>query len=582
MIKYKSSLGRRANLASAGLGLILPMLALPAPAHAQKPRAVPAPPVGLVEALVYSTMPSTNAHRPEMALDGDPNSYFQTVYGMDDGDDFEVVLSRAIPVSSLQVVTGDTDGQDLLTAGVLETSPDAVHFTSAAAFGAKGIASAAGQRLVRAIRIRLSPNQNVSALVIREMTVNSPVKIARVLRGPGRGFVDISQAPDLAVWAATAERQMEESWDDTAALLYTDKFLPPNAVNVVYTTGPDVTGVAATGGGVMTVNSAWCRAHPDDTGLTVHETSHVIQAYSAYDPVWLVEGIADYARWVKFEPEHFHPRINVKKATYHDSYQTTATFLGWCELHYDSRLVTKLSQDVRFGTYKTALFQRYTGKDVDTLWSEFLAAYQADPTGILTPPVAAADKPRVLPTVHPGSGTAVDLSAQYNAVGIAHDGATFALTSGLDGGGVSYSGALLGRSVSWQNVSFTLGPPDAPDTVSCRGQVVPLPSGRYSGLWLLGTAINGGRRSQDLTVTYTDGTTAALTQNFSDWYAPGRFPGETRAVAMPYRDNGDGSRDSRTFYAYSYGFNLDPAKTVRSLTLPADDSVKLLAATLTK
>lgn len=563
--------------------LALPALALlPTAGCAQKPRAVQAPPAGPVDALVYSTMPSTNAHRPEMALDGDPNTYFQTVYGMDEGDDFEVILSRAIPVSSLQVITGDPDGQDKLTSGIVETSPDSVHFTQTASFGTNGIASATGQRLVRAIRLRLNPGQNVSALVIREISLNSPVKLAHVQLGPGRGFVDISRAPEVAAWAATAEKQMEESWADTAALLYSDKFITPNAVNVVYRTGPGVTGIAATGGGVMTVNTAWCHAHPDDTGLTVHETSHVIQAYSAYDPVWLVEGIADYIRWVRFEPEHFHPRINVKRATYHDAYQTTATFLAWCEQHYDSRLVTKLSQDVRFGTYKTSLFQKYTGKDVDTLWSEFIADYQADPANILTPPVASADKPRVLPAVVPGSGTPVDLSTQFNTVGIAHDGGAFALTGGLDGGGVSYSGALLGRSVTWQNVPFALGPPDAPDVISCRGQVVPLPSSSYSGLWLLGTAINGGRRSQDLLVTYTDGTTAALTQNFSDWYAPGRFPGESRAVAMPYRDNGDGSRDPRTFYAYSYGFNLDPAKTVRSLTLPADDSVKLLAATLTK
>ena len=173
--------------------LALPALALlPTPSHAQKSHAVPVPSAGPVEALVYSTMPSTNAHRPEMALDGDPNTYFQSDYGMDDGDDFVVILSRAIPVASLQVVTGDTDGQDRLTGGVLETSPDSVHFTQAATFGAKGIASATGRRLVRAIRIRLSPNQNVSALVIREMTVNSPVKIAHVQLGPGRGFVDIS------------------------------------------------------------------------------------------------------------------------------------------------------------------------------------------------------------------------------------------------------------------------------------------------------------------------------------------------------------------------------------------------------
>ena len=123
--------------------------------------------------------------------------------------------------------------------------------------------------------------------------------------GRGAAFYDISQAPDLTVWARTAETQMEEFWPDTEALLYTDKFIPPNMVNVIYRTGPHVTGVAATGGGVMEVNSAWCRAHADDTGLTVHETAHVIQAYSSYNPVWLVEGIADYIRWVRFEPEHF-------------------------------------------------------------------------------------------------------------------------------------------------------------------------------------------------------------------------------------------------------------------------------------
>ncbi len=100
-------------------GITLAAQALPPPGVAPKLRGITAPPAGPVEALVYSTMPSTNAHCPEMALDGDANTYFQTVYGMDDGDDFEVILSRAIPVSSLQVVTGDAAGQDRLTGGVL-------------------------------------------------------------------------------------------------------------------------------------------------------------------------------------------------------------------------------------------------------------------------------------------------------------------------------------------------------------------------------------------------------------------------------------------------------------------------------
>ena len=557
--------------ACALLALCLP----PAPSSGQ----APAP--GPVEALVYSTVPSTAAHRPEMALDGDSHTYFRSAAGMGDGDEFLLLLSRAIPVRSLQVTTGDDDGLDLLTAGIVETSPDAVHFTRAASFNAAGVASAAGPRLVRALRLRVNRGQGVPNLLVREITLDSPVKIARVLLGPGRGFVDISQAPDLAAWSQTAEKQMEESWADTAALLYTDKFITPNMVHVVYRTGPGVTGVAATGGGVMTVNSLWCRQHPEDTGLTVHETAHVIQAYSAYDPVWLVEGVADYIRWVRFEPQNFHPRISVRRATYHDAYQTTATFLAWCELHYDSELVTKINKAVRFGTYNDALFKTYCGKNVDALWSEFLAAYQADPVNIITPPVAQADRPRLLPAVAPGAGVPVDLSAAFNTVGVTTDGARFSLAGGIDGGGTAYPAGLLGRSLAWKGVPFHLGPPDAPDAVSCRGQLIPLPADREIGLWLLGAAINGSQKARTLTVTYTDGTTAALAQNFSDWFQPQGFPGEGRAATLGYRNTADAAKDARTFYVYSYGFALDGTKTVRSLTLPDDDSVKILAVTLT-
>ncbi len=575
-LRRASLLRRLPALASAALALGLPLTATA--------QTVPAAPVsaGPVEALVYSTLPSTAAHRPEMALDGDPQTFFQTASGMDDGDDFWVIFSRAVPVSALRVVTGDADGQDTLSGGILETSPDAVHYTQAATFDANGVASAPGKRSVRAIRIRLSAGQNVPTLLLREISMTSTVPIARTLLGPGRGFVDYSQAPDVAAWAQKAEVQMEQSWADTAALLYTDKFLTPNAVNVVYRSGEGVTDIAATGGGVMTVNPAWCRAHPTDTPLTVHETAHVIQAYTAYNPVWLVEGIADYVRWVKFEPQNFHPRINPEKSTYHDAYQTTATFLSWCELHYDSRLVSKLSENVRFGTYQNALFKTYCGKDVDTLWSEFVADYKVHPNTIITPAVAAADLPRTLPVVAPGSGVPVGLAAAFNTPGISTDGKSFSATGGLDSGGTGYSAKLLGETQTWQGVPFGIGAPGVPDAVSSRGQVVPLPAGKYAGLWLLGSAINGTQKAQVMTVTYDDGTTASLVQSFSDWFQPGRFPGESRAVKMPYRNLASGAQDPRPFYAYSYGFALDPAKTVKSLTLPNNDSVKILAVTLTK
>jgi hypothetical protein len=235
----------------------------------------PTPPV-TVGALVYSTMPSYFSHRPEMAMDGDPSTYFKSAYGMGDGDDFLVFFSQPIRIQSLRVVTGTADHQDVLTDGVVETSPDAIHYTASASFDKTGIAAAAlPNLLVEAIRIRLSPRHSIPKLLIRDISVQTSAKIRHAMLGPGRGFVDISQvpasqAPVIAKWADKAEEQMESFWPDTAALLYSDKFITPNMVNVVYTTGPDVTGIAATGGGVMTVNTKWCQAHPEDTGLTVH------------------------------------------------------------------------------------------------------------------------------------------------------------------------------------------------------------------------------------------------------------------------------------------------------------------------
>ena len=546
------------------------------------------PPV-TVEALLYSTMPSTAAHRPEMAMDGDQNTYFRSAYGMSDGDTFLVLLSQSIPMQSLQIITGDEDGQEILTEGLVETSSDGIHYSKAAAFDAKGVAEAAFRRKsVEALRIRLAARRGVPALIIREINLKSKNTITHVQSGPGRGFIDISQAPDVAEWARKAEVQMESFWMDTAALLYSDRFITPNMVNVVYRTGPGVTAVAATGGGVMTVNSQWCRQHPEDTGLTVHETAHVIQACSAYNPVWLIEGIADYVRWIKFEPENYRVRINPRTATYHDSYRTTATFLAWCELHYDSRLVTKLNQDVRAGTYTTDHFKRYCGKDVDTLWTEFITAYQADPVGIITPPVAMAQRPRKLPVVKAGSSVSVDLTTVFNTNGFASDGTKIQETGGFDGEGDTYSANLIDAILTGtapqrgilKDVQFHTGPVDKANVVSCQGNVIALPAGIYASLWLLGAAAEGSQMAQNFTITYTDGTTETLVQNFSDWFQPQSFPGESRALRMAYRNMANGQRDPRPFFIYGYGFSLNGTKTVKSMTLPNNPYVKLLALSL--
>ncbi len=163
-------------------------------------------------------------------------------------------------------------------------------------------------------------------------------------------------------------------------------------------------------------------------------------------------------------------------------------------------------------------------------------------------------------------------------MGIVKDGATFSSTSGLDLSGNAYSANLLGSSTAFQGLSFDLGPPGAPDVVS--NTTVILPAGRFSALVVLGTAVNGNQASQPFKVTYSDGTSATFTQSLSDWRTPQQYTGETTAVATAYRDQSNGTKESRTYNLYGYSFALNPAKTVSSITLPNDRNVVVLAMTL--
>jgi|GEM_PF-1342444 len=173
----------------------------------------------------------------------------------------------------------------------------------------------------------------------------------------------------------------------------------------------------------------------------------------------------------------------------------------------------------------------------------------------------------------------VDLSAAYNRVGIYRDGNAFT-AGGLDGGGWAYSASLLGSTATWNGAPFAFGPANSPDAVSSSGQTVALPSGNFSSLRLLGTALNGNQASQVFTVTYADGSSSSFTQNLSDWFSPQGYRGEAKAVSMPYRNVSNGVRDARTFFLYGYTFPLDSSKTVTSITLPNNGNVEVLALTL--
>jgi len=172
----------------------------------------------------------------------------------------------------------------------------------------------------------------------------------------------------------------------------------------------------------------------------------------------------------------------------------------------------------------------------------------------------------------------VDLSSAYNVTGIYNDGSTFARDASLDEVGYSFSEQQIGSEQGGDGVVFKLGPANAPDAVT--SQTVALPAGKFTSLKILATAVNGGQELQTFAVTYADGTSSPFTQSLSDWVAPRTFPGESVAVSTPYRLTADGSKDSRTFHAYAYSFALDRNKVVRSVSLPDNRNVLVLAMTL--
>jgi hypothetical protein len=176
------------------------------------------------------------------------------------------------------------------------------------------------------------------------------------------------------------------------------------------------------------------------------------------------------------------------------------------------------------------------------------------------------------------SAAQVSLSPAFNITGISTDGKTF--TGGLDGVGYAYSETLLGATQTFDNTLFNIGPANAPDAVSANGSAIGLPAGQFSTLLMLATGVNGSQTAQNFTVTYSDGTSAAFTQSLSDWFKPQNFAGESEAVTMSRRNSNLGLPNNGPFYLYGYSFSLNNSKTVSSITLPADNNVKVFALTL--
>jgi beta-glucanase (GH16 family) len=173
----------------------------------------------------------------------------------------------------------------------------------------------------------------------------------------------------------------------------------------------------------------------------------------------------------------------------------------------------------------------------------------------------------------------VYLTGSFNQIGLVNDGTPFS-GGGLDGNGNAYSANLLGTSLTSNGVTFNLGAAGANNVVQAQGQTLALPSGQFSALSFLGTAVNGSQQNQTFIINYTDGTSDTFTVNLSDWLNPQGYAGEAVAATLAYYDAADGSSPAVPNYLYQYTLNLNKQKTVSSIALPNNVNVMILAIDL--
>lgn len=325
-----------------------------------------------LRATVESTLPTGAGRIRQFAFDGDEATYFASERAPSAEDHFTLVLDRPIVAQSIAILTGKPDGSNTLESGTLELSDDGETFRERSKIDRAVLTMRLQGARIRAIRIR--PGAKLECpLVVREIVLASEPAVP-VCAFPVEFTVDVAEAPEMKSWAERAARVCERNYAMINEELRSDGYQPPRHIRM--SLKKSYRGVAMTSDDRITGSVRYFERHPDDLGAMVHETVHVVQRYrgpgSDRNPDWLVEGVADYVRFFKYEPGHLG-RIDPEKAHYNSSYRVSAAFLAYLTEKYDRQLVLKLNRAMREGKYSDEIFKELTGKRVTDLDAEWRA-----------------------------------------------------------------------------------------------------------------------------------------------------------------------------------------------------------------
>ena len=174
----------------------------------------------------------------------------------------------------------------------------------------------------------------------------------------------------------------------------------------------------------------------------------------------------------------------------------------------------------------------------------------------------------------------------------------------FDGKGDSLPGELLPRTIVSDNVMFKLAPAGSQDAVIPNGQTLNLPAGKSRRVYLLAASTDNdtvarftvGQQRRQLTIQAWNGYigqwdtrlwAGVVPELTYDWHnnlaglVPGYIKRDPVAWYADHRRLADGSNDIYAF-AYLFRYAIDVPDGANTLTLPTNDKVRILAATVAR
>ena len=319
-----------------------------------------------VSCTASSSLATDGSNIRQLAFDGNASTAFASKGNPKKNDHLTLAMDRLVEFKSIRVATGTVDGTSALADGVFEVSTDGKTFTPVATFEA-GEAKLTTPRTVRAVRIRATKDLN-HPLIVREFVIESTPTVP-TFQFPIEFEIDVSEAPEMKDWTESVVRVCERHYPMICRELASKGFVPTTQIHLAIKA--DYKGVAEASGTRIRGSAKYFTKNPNDIGAMIHETVHCVQLYRQRNtPGWLVEGIADYVRFWKYEPGKVG-RVRLEQARYDGSYRTTAAFLAFVSASYDPKFVTKLNAVLREGKYSVETWKSLTGKSIEELNQEW-------------------------------------------------------------------------------------------------------------------------------------------------------------------------------------------------------------------